>query len=486
MLNALYKEQNIAYTENGAKAVRSTGSACLDFFSAVGALRGADAQRILDLFTRAHAENADLTLRTLFYARDVRGGLGERRVFRIIIEFLARFYPESLIKNLTNIPKYGRYDDLLPLLGTPCERPLAEMIKRQLADDLTAMRDGTAVSLLAKWMPSVNTSNTAARSNAKQLAKLLGMKEKEYRQTLCALRRYIDVLERRLCAGDYRFDYEKLPSRALYKYREAFARNDSQRYTDFLNRVAHGEAVLKTGGLYPYEIVAQCLRPQNAQERRILDATWRSLPGFPDCRNAIAVVDGSGSMYTSLDRAGHTAISVALSLGMYFAQHNTGAFHNRFITFSTTPQLVEIKGEDIYEQTQYCASYNEISNTDLFRVFMLLLTTAVKHGLPQAELPETVYIISDMEFDVGVSPDETVFESAKRAFEKYGYRLPGLVYWNVASRNRQYPVEQNENDVALVSGCSQSVFRMAMGQNTTPTGYMLQVLNSERYKQIFA
>lgn len=180
------------------------------------------------------------------------------------------------------------------------------------------------------------------------------------------------------------------------------------------------------------------------------------------------------------------AISVALSLGMFFAQHNTGAFHNRFIAFSTTPQLVEIKGNDIYEQTQYCASYDEVSNTDLNKVFMLLLSTAVKNKLPQEELPEMVYIISDMEFDVGVDADATVFENSKRAFDKYGYRLPNLVYWNVFSRNSQYPVEQDENGVALVSGCSRTVFNMAMSQSTTPMSYMLQVLNGERYKQIVA
>ena len=242
--------------------------------------------------------------------------------------------------------------------------------------------------------------------------------------------------------------------------------------------------------IYSYEIIEQCIKPKQLPERQVLDATWNSLPDYTDNRNAIAVVDGSGSMYGNIGKVpgggSYSPISVAVSLGMYFAERNKGAFHNKFITFSRRPQLIEIKGNDIYEKANYCMSYNEVANTDLYQVFMLLLITAVKNNIPQEELPETIYIISDMEFDKGVDLDQTVFEDAKEKYDDYGYHLPNVVYWNVDSRHQQFPVDMNEKGVALVSGCSPTIFKMAMNQNVTPESFMLETLNDERYRRIVA
>lgn len=490
MITELIKEQNVTYTENGAKALYSTGNACLDLFGIAGALRMADTNRIIDLFTKAYAENKDIAMRILFYARDIRGGLGERRIFRVLLRYAAAHYSESVSKNISLVPEFGRFDDCLELLGTYCERQVMEMFKQQLLSDVKSMKNGKSVSLLAKWLPSVNASSAKTKTLAKHIARSLHMSDKQYRTMLSELRGYIDVLERRLCVKDYSFRYENQPSKALFKYRNAFIRNDGIRYEQFLADVREGRLKMNAACIYPYEIVEQCVRPKLLTERQALDATWNSLPDYTDHRNAIAVVDGSGSMYAGIGEVPggglYSPISVAVSLGMYFAEHNKGAFHNKFITFCERPRLIEIKGNDVYEKVKYCMSYNEVANTDLYQVFMLLLIIAVKNRIPQEELPETIYIISDMEFDVGVNRDQTVFEDAKEKYEDYGYRLPNVVYWNVDSRRQQFPVDMNEKGVALVSGGSPTIFKMAMSQSVTPDSFMLETLNAERYRRIVA
>lgn len=496
MLEKLYQEQNLTRTENGALAYRSTGTDCLDLFSVAGAIRCRSSERITSLFLNAYIENKDLAMKLLFYIRDIHGGLGERRVFRIMLHAAALAFPDSVQKNLLFIPEYGRFDDCLALFGTPCEPQLIEMIRTQLEDDLANMQQQKSISLMAKWLPSVNTSSAATRETAKILLKALHMTEREYRTTLSRLRKHIDILESKLCRNEYDFDYEKLPSKALFQYRHAFLKNDPQRYKAFLASVEKGSATLHTSSLYPYEIIHQCLRlfksnpevTEFSENRRVLNATWNSLPDFTDDRNVLVVVDGSASMYSNYYNPDSQClpITVAVSLAIYFAKRNKGKFHDHFITFSTRPRLVEIKGDDIYEQALYCMNYNEVSNTDLYEVFMLLLLTAIKNNLPQTELPETLYIISDMEFDSGVQHDATVFEDAKEKFEDYGYHLPNVVYWNVDSRNQQCPVKKDEHGTALVSGCTPSVFSMAMHQELTPEAFMVQVLSNERYDKIIA
>lgn len=485
MLEELKNEANLTHTENGAPAYRSTNSACLDLFAVCGALRQAGEKEIIRKFMRAYTEDPDTAMQILFYARDIRGGLGERRFFQIIVRHLADFRPASVTKNLPLFAEYGRYDDTLSLLGTKCEESLAKHIRSQLNVDLAAADNGKSVSLIAKWLPSVNTSSLRTRQQAKQLCHLLGMKEKEYRRTLSALRKHIGIVEDHLCRRDYSFDYSQIPGKALFQYRRAMWHNDRTRYENYLQKVHSGKAKMNTGTLYPYEIVRATMYEHDPDILCSLDTAWNALQDFTDSRNALAVVDGSGSMYCDYG-GGILPITVAVSLGLYFAERNRGHFANHFITFSETPRLVKLKGNDIAAKAQHCMYYNEIANTDLYEVFMLILITAVKNNLPQSELPELLYIISDMEFDMGVNPDKTVFEDAKEKFEDYGYKLPQVIYWNVAARNEQYPVRMNEKGTALVSGASPMLFSHMMSHDLSPFTLMEQILNSDRYKKICA
>lgn len=482
MLEQLKNEANKTETENGAVTLASSGNACLDFFAAAGALREGSKNQIIKRFEKAFAEDRDTAVKILFFARDIRQGLGERRLFNLIFNHIAKNYPVTAKKNIENVEEYGRFDDLLSLFFTVCEDETIKYIKQKLAVDKQVENP----SLLAKWLPSINASDSETIAYAKHLALKLGMSNQEYRKTLVAIRAKIKIIENNLRVKDYSFDYSAQPSRALYKYKKAFIRNDGERYEKFLSDVSDGKTKINTGTLYPYDIVRDCLGEEpTAELKKSLNTTWEQMrKSISFSGNALAVVDGSGSMYMG---GNPTPASVALSLGIFFAENNTGAFKNHFITFSNRPQLVEVKGVDIWQKVRHAMAYNEVANTDIEKVFKLILNTAKKNRLPQAEMPEALYIISDMEFDICVENSSlTNFENAKKMYEKAGYKLPKIVFWNVQARNEQVPVKYNEQGAALVSGASGKIFEMILGDEINPLKFMYDIINSDRYKNIKA
>ena len=496
MLNHIKNAANRTLTENGAATYRTTGSECLDLFAAVGGLRCRSEREILARFVRAYTEDPDLSMKMLFFVRDVRGGLGERRVFRVIFRYLACNEPESVRRNLRRVPIYGRFDDLFALMGTPCEKDALDFLHDRFKKDLLAMQQGRSVSLLAKWLPSVNASNPETKLLGKKCARAFGLSDAEYRKSLSALRAAIRILENNLREKDYSFDYTQQPSRAVLKYREAFRRNDRERYFTFLDDVAAGRVKMHACNIVPYELVAPYLitswyaatdgfmKDISPDEKKVLNATWDSLPDYGNDENVLAVVDTSGSMY---DMHKPLPAAVALSLGLYFAERNTGAFRNHFIEFSAEPQLIEIKGETFADRLRYVCSFNKVANTNLEAVFDLILHAAVENRVPQNELPSKLIFISDMEFDRCVSDaSETNFRNAQKKFASHGYALPQIVFWNANSKRRQQPVRMNEQGVALVSGVTPRIFSFITGDIVTPYAFMMDVLGNKRYAKIAA
>lgn len=496
MLDHIKNEANITYTENGARAYASTGSDCLDFFASAGAIRRRSDDEIISRFVRAYTEDPDSAMKLLFYTRDVRGGLGERRVFRIIMNWLADNEPESVRKNIRYIAEYGRYDDLLSLLGTRCEDDALDEIRACFVRDMEAQESGREVSLLGKWLPSVNASSRQTVINAKKVAKALGMDDASYRKALTALRARIRIIENSLRENDYSFDYEKQPSRAMMKYRKAFIRNDRERYMNFISAVSEGKSVMHADNVAPYELVNQFIdyryygstrsfmRDLTQDEKDSLNAAWASLPEYGTEGDALAIVDTSGSMYIETDPM---PAAVALSLGLYLADHNKGAFRNHFIEFSRKPQLIELKGKTFADRLRYAASFSEVANTNMEAVFDLILSAAVRNSVPQNELPARLVIISDMQFDQCVDDaDMTVFGNAKLKYEENGYRLPQVVFWNVAARHSDQPVKKDERGVLLVSGTTPRLFSMVADGTATPYSFMMDILNSKRYENISA
>ncbi|MBQ2529147.1 MAG: DUF2828 family protein [Treponema sp.] len=494
VFEAIKEQLNGTYTENGDLAYKSSGSACLDFFSLCGGMRR-NLSDLEKLFAKAYGENPVLAIKILFYMRNIRGGLGERNGFRVLLKELAEFYPETARRIVYAIPEYGRWDDLLVLLDTPVKDEAVALIKNQLEKDRNAI-GSAGVSLLGKWLPSINTSSKESVASARVLMAALGMKAVEYRKLCSALRKEIKILEDNLRRKDYTFDYSNQPSQAMHRYRKAFLRNDGERYNAFLKKVveqaeklARGEEIpdaekvkLNVKTLYPYQLVAPFINAcgvnrLTAEEELPLEAGWKSLDRSQFDSRTIVVRDGSGSMYGSGDFA---AINIASSLTLLFAEQLGGAYRNSFITFSSEPRLVQIpeKADTLKKKLNYVSKFNDCSNTDIGKVYDLILKVAKKGRVPKEEMIERILIISDMEFDACAEGAST-FEHYKSKFEKAGYELPEIVFWNVEARHAHLPVTMNEKGVKLVSGASANIFANVVSGDlkvVTPYDFMLQML----------
>ena len=476
-INDIKQEQSYTYTENGALALSTTQDVLADLFATAGALRRREESEIEQKFAKAMIADPLLATKLSFYTRDVRGGLGERRTGRIFWRYLAKAYPEILRKNLALIGEFGRYDDLIALLDIQ-PAMVTSFIQEQLQKDLQAMKEGKPVSLLAKWLPSVNTSSPETVNNARRLAKGLHMSKKEYRKVLSALRKYLKVTEVSLSAKDYdSIVYPEVPSLAMNRYRNAFYAHDEERFKAYLESVQKGEAKINASVLYPYDIVEKYLYQTNDIDP-VLEAQWEALPDYTEGDERFLIVaDVSGSMWGR-------PMATSVGLAIYFAERNKGPFANHFMTFSARPELVEVKGETLRDKIIYVQNAEWTMNTDLEAAFTLILETAVKNHTPADELPTSLVIISDMEFDT-CTEGKLFYDEMKERYAKAGYKLPNVVFWNVNSRQDTYHASFDTPGVQLASGQSPHVFEtLVEGVNLTPYQYMLEVLNDPRYERI--
>lgn len=494
MKNEMLENFNESVTENGAVGYRTTGKALLDINFAVASLRSANEGEIARRFQAAFLENKVLAMKWLFFARDVRGGLGERRLFRTAMKYIAKYEPEMARKVVGLIPEYGRYDDLWSLLDDNELRTyVVEFVSQQLTEDVANSRNRKPISLLGKWMPSANASSATTKRYAKILRNALEMKESEYRRTLSALRRYTDVVEVKMSAKMWdEIDYEAVPSRANLIYNGAFLRNDEERRRAFLASIEKGEARINASTLFPYDIVHQYCSGGYGRSPKGYDATiealWKNLPDLVQgCGNTIVVADGSGSMMSRVGSSGVTALEVANSLAIYFAERSSGEFKNKYITFSSRPQLVDFsRGQSLRDKISIALGHSEISNTNIEAVFDLILNTAIRNNMRQEDIPANILIISDMEFDCATTGriGANLFKTIEAKYRGYGYKLPRLVFWNVNSRTNTIPVRENDMGVALVSGFSVNICKMVMSGKTDPFECLLETLNTPRYQPV--
>ncbi|MEW8963233.1 DUF2828 family protein [Paraclostridium dentum] len=483
-IKALKQEYNYTTTENGAIALKSTNSALLDLFGEIGALRKRTDNEIEAKFIKAFVEDKLLATKMAFYARDIRGGLGERRVFRIILRYLANIHPEIVVKNLSNIPFYGRWDDLYVLVGTPVERDMWNLIRRQLQEDLTNMANRKPVSLMGKWLKSVNTSSPESRRLGKLTAKQLGLTEKQYRKILSKLRGYIDVVEKKMSANEWnKINYSNVPSRAMVIYRNAFYRHDPNRFDEFIENVRQGKEKINSFTLYPYDILERmCDRGFDLVHIKydpVLEEQWKALPNYIDGEyNVLVMADTSGSMVGR-------PMATSVGLAIYFAERNKGIWHNKFMTFSSEPSFVEIKGDTLYEKLKCVPEI--VENTNLEAALKLILDTAIKHKLTQEDMPKSLIIISDMQFDDATVSygDMTFYDTMKEMYNRAGYEIPNIVFWQVDSRRDSFQVTSEYKGVQLASGQSPSVFKSILNTiGKTPYEAMLEILNNPRYDYV--
>jgi len=457
---------NTTLTENGAITFKSTGSALLDLFYH-GAAKRSTPNDVIPLFVKAFDEDILTALKIAFYIRDVRGGQGEREVFRKVLRYLADNKTDVFNKIVPLVPKYGRWDDLISFVDNPV---VVSLVQNQLSADVLTNKP----SLLAKWMPSENASAKATRALARKWCAALNLTVRNYRLLLVSLREKIKIVETLMSAHEWsKINYENVPSRASMIYRKAFKKHDGDRYTAYLEAVTAGEKKINASTLYPYDLVNKA----RAGIDPTIEAQWSALPNYVEGNHsALVIVDVSGSMFGGTPQP----VDVAVSLGLYIAERNTGAWHNLFMTFSDSPEFVKVTGKTLHDKVQNMSQATWTMNTNLQAAFNKILSHAEMFNVPAEDMPKYLFVVSDMEFDD--CTDGTNYMCLESQYKSAGYDLPKVVFWNVQSRNKQTQVTMNQKGVYLVSGCSPSIFRAAINAKAvTPLEMMLDVINVDRY-----
>ena len=501
-LECLRKEASASpqMTENGAIGHERSKSPLVDMMFRVSSYRGKSEEEIYSDFLDAMAHDEKNAVKLLFLIGDIREGLGERRTFCSILRRLADSRPDLVEKILPLVPEYSRWDYLETFFGTKLEKKALESIQGQLRADLAVAAGGThkPISLLAKWLPSVNTSSAETRAKARKVCSFLKWSEKKYRQTLSKLRKRLKVTEVYTSSNLWReIDYGKVPSKANLKYSAAFLRHDEERRRAYLDDLTDGKVKINSSVVFPHEIVQRvnALNYSRAKDKeaelQTLEEMWKSLPdtvhGAED--TVLTVVDSSGSMLSFLNLNGGKAVleDVAEAIGIYFSERLSGAYKDKIVTFSSRPKYIDLSAcRSLSEKLKHMKNFQENSNTDLYKVFELVLDTAKKNTLRQEELPSKILVISDMEFDccTDLGDDPTLLAAIAKRYKEAGYALPGLVFWNICSRTMTVPMQENENGVVLVSGFSTSIMDMVMSSKLDPEEVLLSKLSSERYARV--
>lgn len=504
---AMENKSNWKLTENGAPARTTTGDNLIDLFAVIGAMREREESDIISMWENAYREDAELAVRMIFYAGDIRGiGLGERRTFRILIKHLANTHPSIMRKNIVNIPYYNRWDSLYELVATPCEREMWDLVRMQWLEDYGNMMHNKPISLMAKWLASVNASSKKTCMLGRKTARELRLSESMYRRALSKLRAYLKVVEKSMSAQEWaNIEYSTVPSYAMKNYSQAFARHDKDRFSSYKEsleqKIADGtisQKDIKSATLFPYDLVRKYLdadisdfwsrssyrnfyiRPYDT----ITEAQWKALPDYLDEEaNVVVMADVSGSMYSPNFRP----ISASLGLALYFAERNKGIYHNKYMTFTDRPYFLTIDGTASLRD-QLCQAWNAGVgySTNLERAFMYILDTAIENNVKPEEMPKALVVVSDMEIDPffrGYGLD--FLEEMARRFRNAGYSIPRILLWNVSAKSNTFHAKSTNPNVVFASGYSASAFTSVI-KGITKTAYevMRDTLMDAQYDRV--
>jgi len=474
------RQENVL-TENGMATNSSSLNAVVDLFYNIGAMRGQDKDRLIATFSKAFYADPTRAMKILFWARDVRGGAGERQIFRDIMTYLVDVHPEALSKNLHLIPEFGRWDDLLVLEDTKLQGAAFDLIQKALLEDQNG--------LAAKWLPRKGVTAAKLRNH-------MGLTPKLYRKVLVGL---TNVVEQLMCAKKWEdIDFSKLPSVASARYQKAFWKNAKEQYETYIGKLQKGEAKINAGAIYPYDVTKSLDRGN----KEVAMEQWKALPNYLEGANEmiLPMVDVSGSMSTAAgNNPNLTCMDVALSLGLYISERNEGPFKDAFLTFSANPELQVLSG-NLYDRYVQLSRANWGMNTNIEAAFKQVLDQAVKHGVSADQMPDKILILSDMQFDQATRSGSTWYRNenvpewnptAQQMIEKMyadaGYKAPKIVYWNIQSRNGDVPVAFDKMGTALISGFSPAIMTSLLGADEfTPVAIMDKTIMGERYSQISA
>lgn len=444
-------------TANGAVTHSTSLSACLDLFFIAGASRDMLESDIILMFERARAENKNLAYKILFWARDARGGAGEKRFFQIVMEHISKQYAYDYDQLAIYIPEFGYWKDVFKI-EKPNENTLNWLV--------TQLDESPNANLLAKWFPRKGQWFSA-------MHKYLKITPKEFRKKLVSMTK---VVETQMCANEWsEINYSHVPSIAMNKYRNAFIGHDADRYTDYIADVQAGKQKINAGVLFPHQLYQAIEKGENANA---VEAQWNALPDYmaDSTERIIPVCDVSGSMEG-------LPMDVSISLGIYISERNEGLFKDAFITFSSSPEMNYLKGS-LSERMRQLQRSGWGYSTNLQATFDLILNSAIRESLPESEMPTKLLIISDMEFDEA-DRDQTNLDTIRQKYSLAGYKMPEIVFWNVNGRMGNVPASVNDSGIGLVSGFSPSILKSILqGEIYSPEQLMLDTVDSARYSCI--
>lgn len=475
------------YTENGARAKSTTKNYLVDLLGHGAAMRDRAENDCISLFSKALATDADKAMKLLFYIRDIREGQGERRFFRICMKFLTLEYPKTVIQNLELIPEFGRWDDVIELIGinAKVDEVIKSLLRKQIANDLRVEYP----SLLGKWLPSERAGKDSYEKFVKVVKLLYGefnySNARLFRKNVTSpLRDQIKIIEHNIVNKSYTgIDYSKVPSLAMKRYYAMFLKYDEENFTKYLESLSKGKVKVNAATLTPYDIVERIMNDRNIDSNKtiLFDEQWKALKDIrnKNAKENIVVCDVSGSMYPKY-------INVAIGLAIYLAERNEGIFKNKFITFSEKPKIQDVVGKNIVSKVRNLCDADWGMNTDIEAVFDRVLRIAIDNEIAPADMIQNVYVISDMEFDAAQGyygahkKNDTLFETIRAKFKRHGYTMPHLIFWNVENRTDQFPCDVTEN-ATFISGFSPNHVKFAFDGAES---VVEQICSDKRYEKI--
>lgn len=452
----------VARTDNGMRARTTTSSAALDLFGSIGAMRG---KNILPAFIAAFAENQDLALRIAQWARDVRGGAGERQIYRDILLYLEKINPRLLIESrlLDNVAELGRFDDLLIFTNPEVKkRAFVIIFKALLAEN----------GLAAKWMPRKGPV-------AVEMRKVLGISPKLYRKTLVELTK---VVETQMCNKNWdEINFSHVPSVAMTRYMKAFYRNAPEAFEAYKAALTRndGTAKVNAGAVYPYQVI-QAL---DSGDETVATAMWGSLRNYmTGDKSVLPMIDVSASMTWCEVSKGVQPYHIATSLGLYCSDKAKGAFKDVVLMFTDNAQMMQLYGslrEKLYQIKRGAVH----GSTNLHAAFQTVLDHALRNRVPASDMPGMIVIFSDMQFNSCTRHDDSALQMIRRKYEDAGYEMPQIVFWNLNDAGNK-PVKFDDSGTALVSGFSPALMESLLAADLdgfTPESVMLKTVGKDRY-----
>ena len=515
-----YLEYNITTeTKNGAIAYKTSTNALVDINFQASSLRtyfninDGFSEDIERKFMEALKEYPIYTIKWLLYLRDIRYGLGEREAFRRFVKCLIiNTNVNSAFIKLLNIPEFGRWDDFIDIYFYLVKQKkidkrlmniknfMFHTIKYQLSQDIYSFKyKKIDMSLLAKWLPSESSSSIENSYRAIYLARKLNMSLRTYRKTLSKLRKSLKIIETYMSNNQWnQINYSQVPSKANLLYKNAFLVHDRERRLEFLDSLAKNKTKINSKALFPYEIIYHYKKlidrnSTSLQETYVYNETleqmWKSLREYKLLNNTIVIRDGSASMTVNLNKGRATLLDVADAMTIYCTEHSTNKMcKNNFITFSSTPKVINLNScKTLKDKLDLLKKYDDCSNTNIEKVFDLILKTAIRRKYKQNDLPDSILIISDMQFDCCKANKNTyvLFESIRNKYKRNGYKLPKLIFWNLDQNfSNTIPMQNNDNGLILLSGFSTSLMEMVCSTELDPFKALIKVLDKDRYNYI--